>query len=383
MPRWVVDGFTFALYDPVVSLPGWTRAFGLCLMVLLVLLALVQVGVAGHLGAFPALGAVGVLGNPLGSGPSGAGVAGRVGRGHDAGGRSGVDDGQGQQHRMVCAGGLQRPGRPDSALPCGGGGVVGHTGHRGGALGDRAVAGLAELGGGHVHRLWSAWAARYRIELLERVYRAEEVAAAARVVADRQRLARDLHDVVAHTLAVTVLHLGGARLAVSYEPAEAAAAIEEAERLAHRSMNELRQVVRVLAEDHSSLPVSPASPQPTAGELPGLLDEYRHAGLDLSSTMSGDLSAVVAPVGMVAYRVVQEALANASRHGPGGHTDVDIKVGTDGALRLVVTNPCQAASGRGGGIGLRAMTERVRAVGGQVTAGCEGRDWVVRAELPG
>ncbi|MFI7128760.1 sensor histidine kinase [Nonomuraea sp. NPDC050153] len=228
---------------------------------------------------------------------------------------------------------------------------------------------------------WSGWAARYRIEVGERLHRAESTAAAAAALAERQRLAADLHDIVAHTLAVTVLHLGGARLALEHDPRDAAAGIAEAERLARQSMAELRKVVRVLAEEGADPAV--VAPQPTAPRLPELFEEYRTAGLELESSVDGELTAVSPTTGMVLYRLVQEALANASRHAPRSSVEVRLRVSEEGAVWGTVTNSLPDSPPRhNGGMGLRAMADRVRMVGGHVTAGVEGDRWVVRTELP-
>ena len=234
---------------------------------------------------------------------------------------------------------------------------------------------------------WGCWAARYRIRLLERVHRAEAAAAESAAAVERQRLAADLHDIVAHTLAVTVLHLGGVRLALAHEPERAEAGIVEAERLARQSMSELRRIVRVLAADDDRAG-HVGSPQPVATDLPALLEQYRSAGLALSAGISGDLPGVSAATGHVLYRLVQEALANASRHAPGQPVDVGVQVFADGAVRAMVSNPCPMQNRHdvgcvsGGGMGLDAMSGRVRMVGGRLTAGAEDGRWVIRAELP-
>ncbi|WP_164903801.1 sensor histidine kinase [Nonomuraea polychroma] len=228
---------------------------------------------------------------------------------------------------------------------------------------------------------WSGWAARYRIEVGERLHRAESAATAAAALAERQRLAADLHDIVAHTLAVTVLHLGGVRLALEHDPKEAAAGIAEAERLARQSMAELRKVVSVLAEEGSDPAV--VAPQPTAPRLPELFEEYRTAGLEFDASVDGELSAVGPTSGMVLYRLVQEALANASRHAPRCPVEVRVRISEEGAVRATVSNPLPDRPPRhNGGMGLRAMADRVRMVGGHVTAGPEDDRWVVRTELP-
>ncbi|SPL87840.1 Putative two-component system sensor kinase [[Actinomadura] parvosata subsp. kistnae] len=228
---------------------------------------------------------------------------------------------------------------------------------------------------------WGCWVVRYRIAVGERLHRAESAATAAAALAERQRLAADLHDIVAHTLAVTVLHLGGVRLALEHDPKEAAAGVAEAERLARQSMAELRKVVRVLAEEGADPAV--VAPQPTAARLPELFEEYRTAGLELETGVEGELPSVGPTTGMVLYRLVQEALANASRHAPRCPVEVRLRVAEDGAVLATVANVLPGRPSRhNGGMGLRAMADRVRMVGGQVTAGPEDDRWVVRAELP-
>lgn len=217
---------------------------------------------------------------------------------------------------------------------------------------------------------WGGWAARARIELLD----------SERTVAlsdERRRIAHDLHDVVAHTLAVTVLHLGGARLAVEHEPEEAAKAIAEAERLARESMAQLRSIVEVLADDS---PDGRRAPQPAASELTALIDEYRDAGLPLGASITGDLAKVPAPHGVVLYRIAQEALANAARHAPGQTVSVSIDVLDSGGAHLLVRNPI-ISSRADNGIGITAMIDRARAVGGTLTAGPRDGAWVVEASV--
>ncbi|MEV0618434.1 histidine kinase [Nonomuraea sp. NPDC050404] len=228
---------------------------------------------------------------------------------------------------------------------------------------------------------WSGWAVRYRIEVGERLHRAERAANAAAALAERQRLAADLHDIVAHTLAVTVLHLGGVRLALEHDHREAASGVAEAERLARQSMAELRKLVHVLAEQGPD--PAAVAPQPTASLLPELFAEYRTAGLELRSNIEGELSAAGPATGMVLYRLLQEALANASRHAPRRPVEVRLRVSEDGAVQVTVANPLPGRPPRhNGGMGLRAMADRVSMVGGHVTAGPEDDRWVVRAELP-
>ena len=200
---------------------------------------------------------------------------------------------------------------------------------------------------------------------------------AAEASAERQRIAHELHDVVAHTLAVTVLHLGAARVAVEHEPERAAEALAEAERLARRSMAELRQVVGVLGDGDGTAP-----PRPTAAGVPELVEEYRRAGVSVTSSVDGDLADIDGTRGLVLYRVTQEALANAARHAPGAPVEVVVEVGA--VVRLRVGNPLPAGVVAGAtGNGVTGMADRARAVGGSAVAGPMDGGWQVRLDLPG
>jgi signal transduction histidine kinase len=210
------------------------------------------------------------------------------------------------------------------------------------------------------------------------------------VAEERRRVARDVHDVVAHTLSVTMLHLTAARLAVERAPERAGDALAEAERQGRASLADLRRVVRLLrGEDDGAEPALP-----TLDELPDLAASYRRAGLDVRLDVDSDV-AVSPAVATTIYRVAQESLANAAKHGTGA---AELRLAVDGAgARLVVRNPCPAGgAGEGAGTGergsgLAGMEERVVGLGGTFHAGARGpgggpsaaaATWVVEADLP-
>jgi signal transduction histidine kinase len=212
---------------------------------------------------------------------------------------------------------------------------------------------------------------RKQAELAERSQAAESAS-------ERARIAGELHDVVAHTLAVTVLHLGAARVAVEHEPERAADALAEAERLARSSMAELRRVVGALADGNGA-----DLPAPGAAEVLSLVDDYRRGGVDVTVRVEGDLTAVDGPRGLVLYRVVQEALANAVRHAPGAPIVVDLAV-TPARVNARIANPRPAGVGAADpGHGLAGMAARASAVGGSAVAAADGDRWIVMADLPG
>jgi signal transduction histidine kinase len=193
---------------------------------------------------------------------------------------------------------------------------------------------------------------------------------------ERNRIGRELHDVIAHTLTVALLHVTSARLAVEHDPADAARALAEAERLSRESLEEVRIAVGML---HSGGDADRTTPLPGADGLPTLVDRFRAAGADIVLTVDGDLSRLHAATGLTVYRIAQEALTNAVKHGPGAPTTVALTVGP-AAVRLAVDSA--AEPGTGSGIGLISMRERAESVGGSCQAGPGGSGWLVDATLP-
>ncbi|MEO6628426.1 MAG: histidine kinase [Aquihabitans sp.] len=194
---------------------------------------------------------------------------------------------------------------------------------------------------------------------------------------ERRRMARDIHDVVAHTMAVTMLHITAARLAVSRAPDEAREALEEAERHGRASLTDIRRIVEILRLDDEL----PSDPEPGLEQIPELIGSYRQAGLALRDVSASE-TAVLAPMASsVAYRVVQEALANAVKHGCG---PVDIKVAPRGrGVQIRVANMINRERPPAPqGSGLAGMRERLSAVGGHLETSTDGDEWVLEADLP-
>jgi signal transduction histidine kinase len=210
--------------------------------------------------------------------------------------------------------------------------------------------------------------------------REEQAGLAERAAADeRQRIAREIHDVIAHSLAVTMLHLTGARLALGRDPEEAETALLEAERLGRESLAEIRRTVGLLAPEGTGT----AAPMPTAADIPQLVREFESAGLDVRFELTGDPATLAPAMGLALYRVAQESLSNVVRHAPGAPTSMSLIVGSDD-VRLRVRNRVAtgATSDLDGGLGVRGMEERVTLLGGTLRAGLEGTAWCVDAELP-
>ncbi|HET6833612.1 MAG TPA: histidine kinase [Acidimicrobiales bacterium] len=210
---------------------------------------------------------------------------------------------------------------------------------------------------------------------------AQDRLAAAASAAERQRIARDVHDVVGHSLTVMLLNVSGARRVLDRNPAAAADALDRAEQAGRGSLQSVRAIVGLLRSPDEA----GAEPLPGAADIVGLVDTAAAAGLPVRADVLGDLRAVDPYAGLAAYRLVQEALANVGHHAPG--SDVVVRVVVDG-VRLDVSvrngparHPPPAPTGRGGA-GLDGMHQRVAAVGGTVSAGPEGDGWVVEGSIP-
>jgi signal transduction histidine kinase len=208
----------------------------------------------------------------------------------------------------------------------------------------------------------------------------EELARVA-VAAERERIARDVHDMVAHSLSVTMLHLTGARLALDDDPDRARAALAEAERVGRASMAEIRRTVGLLSGQSQPM----GSPVPDASDLAELVESYRRAGLDVTFEVAGDEPAVAPTVGLTVYRIMQESLANVAKHAPGQPAAVTLLV-EEAQVSLTVENPMaggSASNSTDGGRGLSGMRERAELAGGHLSAGeGPGRRWVVCGVLP-
>jgi signal transduction histidine kinase len=204
---------------------------------------------------------------------------------------------------------------------------------------------------------------------------------------ERNRIARELHDVIGHTLTVSLLHVQGARLAVEHDPADAARALAEAERLGRECLDEVRMTVGMLRQDGVRPVVGQAvvsqqggaAPLPGIEGLPALIERFRSAGADVTLSVEGDTSGLPATTGLAVYRIMQEALTNAVKHAPGAPTAVRLTVGADA---LTLTADSQAEPGSGTGLGLVSMRERAESLGGNCEAGPGGGGWLLRATLP-
>ena len=226
---------------------------------------------------------------------------------------------------------------------------------------------------------------RLTAELHEAALRAteEREAAAERAMADeRRRIAREMHDVVAHSVSMMVIQAGGARRILERDPARAEAAGELIEKTGREAMREMRTLLGVLhAEDEQA----EYAPQPSLRDIERLVERARAAGLPVELTVEGARRELPAGVDLAAYRVVQEALTNVVKHGGGAETEVLVRYRADAVEVTVADRGGGTMTTRleGSGHGLTGMRERVRVFGGELHAGRRrGGGFEVRALLP-
>ncbi|MCK9877049.1 histidine kinase [Frankia sp. AgPm24] len=231
-------------------------------------------------------------------------------------------------------------------------------------------------------------------ELAEELARAQHRIVTTAASEERRRIAQDVHDLVAHSLAVALLNVTGARRTMRRDPALADEALARAEAVGRESLNGIRQVVGLLREDGHVDPRPPGAtgadagpgvgPLPDAHDLVALIDGYRAGGLPVELRIDGSLDGLDAVAGSVLFRTVREALANVSHHAAGAVTDIEIGVAA-GSVRVAVTNPLppgwQRRSQRRG-LGLTGVVERVNALGGTVSAGADDGAWQLAAVIP-
>jgi signal transduction histidine kinase len=196
---------------------------------------------------------------------------------------------------------------------------------------------------------------------------------------ERARIARELHDVVAHHISMIVVQADTARLATPGMPAAGQEHLLSISATARDAMDELRRVLGVLRDDAGG--GVEHAPQPGLDQLDALIDAARGAGTPVRLILQGRARPLAAGVDLAAYRIVQEALTNARRHAPGAAVDVELRYAE--SLQIWVRDDGPGPSGAADGHGLLGMRERAATVGGTLRTGpANGRGFVVEAELP-
>jgi signal transduction histidine kinase len=227
--------------------------------------------------------------------------------------------------------------------------------------------------------------------------RERESAARNAVDAERARIARDLHDVVSHNVSIMVVQAGAARRVLATEPGEIAPALQAIEAAGREAMAELRHLLGVLAPPaggeeegkEESEEGTGLSPQPSLSRLSRLIDRIAFAGLPVEVRISGEPRPLPSGVDLTAYRIIQEALTNALKHGEARQAEVTVRY-ADRYLRVEILNsgpsvlsgdppPERAEEGRG----LLGLRQRVAVFGGELDARRRlGGGFRVRARIP-
>jgi signal transduction histidine kinase len=221
---------------------------------------------------------------------------------------------------------------------------------------------------------------RKQLEVAERRHEGERA-----LLEERQRIARELHDVVAHHMSVIAIQAEAAPYKTADPPAELVESFADIRASALSGLGELRRVLGVLRSETAG-----TTPTPGLDDLDGLLESARNGGVSVTCEVSGTSRPLPEGVDLSAYRIVQEALSNAMRHAPGASVQVRLYYG-DAALVIEVRNSSAqvppshdgGALPRGGGHGIIGMRERATMLGGHLSAGLTtGDEWLVTAALP-
>ncbi|GIF75461.1 two-component sensor histidine kinase [Asanoa siamensis] len=198
---------------------------------------------------------------------------------------------------------------------------------------------------------------------------------------ERARIAREMHDVLAHRMSLVSLHAGALEVRTDARPEEISIAAAAIRGSVHDALQELRTVIGVLREGAAG---RPEPPQPGLADLPALVDDARATGVTVTYTCEVPSPGPSVVLGRTAYRVVQEGLTNARKHSPGAvvRVRVDGRAGAD--LRVLVTNPVSGGGPvvPGAGVGLVGIGERVALVGGRVAHGPSADGFRLEAWLP-
>jgi signal transduction histidine kinase len=219
-------------------------------------------------------------------------------------------------------------------------------------------------------------AAEERAAQLERD---QQERAQAAVAEERSRIARELHDVIAHSVSVMTVQAGAARTLLPEDPDRAMAPLLAVEETGRQALAEMRRLLGILREDNA-----PAlAPQPGLSELPALAESVRHAGLPVEVSVEGEPRPLPAGVDLTAYRIVQEALTNTLKHAGPTRASVVVRYDRDAVVLSVIDDGRISTAADGSGHGLIGMRERVGLYGGELHAGPGANGgFVVSARLP-
>ncbi len=232
-----------------------------------------------------------------------------------------------------------------------------------------------------VGRIISSWRARaVALEHTNRMLEEQrELQAQAAVAVERGRIARELHDVIAHNVSMIVVQAGAAARVLEGEQPNVRGALEAIETTGRETVDEMRRLLGVLrrAEDAQAL-----APQPGLAALDTLVAQVREAGLPVELKVEGTPTQLPPGLDLSAYRIAQEALTNALKHAGPAHAALTVTYARDTVEIEIRDDGAGSGDGGGTGHGLVGMRERVALWGGKLHVGREPDGWVVRASLP-
>jgi len=215
-------------------------------------------------------------------------------------------------------------------------------------------------------------------EKAERLERERQLEGRRAAAEEQSRIARELHDVVAHALSVIVVQAGAADDVFDVEPRRAREPIRAIELAARSALGDLRRVLGILHEEDATY-----EPQPGLGRLDALVEQVRATGLEIALEVEGAPRPLPAAVDLSAYRIVQEALTNTLKHARAAHATVRVRYGPELDLEIRDDGAGAESNGANGGSGLIGMRERVAVLGGSVDTGPRpGGGYLVSARIP-
>lgn len=210
--------------------------------------------------------------------------------------------------------------------------------------------------------------------------RDQEQRAREAVAEERARIARELHDVVAHAISVVVVQSRGGRKVLDRDPAAARTAFDSIERTGEQALGEMRRLLGMLREDDEG---RSRAPQPSLERLEALVDEMRASGLPVELEIEGAPNGIPPGIDVSGYRIVQEALTNVLKHAGPAIAHVGVRFSADAVEIDVVDDGRGGLTAPGTGNGLLGIRERVAVVGGEIEAGPRSEGgFAVRARLP-
>jgi signal transduction histidine kinase len=218
----------------------------------------------------------------------------------------------------------------------------------------------------------------------ERAEAEQELRAAQARANERARIAREMHDVLAHRISQVSMHAGALAFRTDLDADQMRASATIIQDTAHEALADLRSVLGVLRDPETGLPLEP--PQPTYADLTSLVESVRAAGLQV--TYEDELGATAAElpevIGRTLYRIVQEGMTNAARHAPGCTLHIGVHGSPEDGVTVELRNPLGVRTGStpGAGLGLVGLTERTELRGGRLEGRREEGSWVLRGWIP-